>query len=220
MGSATWRKRLVKKKALGSGRSPVKVRLSGSERIGSGSRSRAPSTASTCPWTSHTITYPVHPQPGRPDQRHAGDPRQHPRPPAAALREHPQRVHHDRHQRRVGREAVQPADPPPQPHLLRDALRTTRTASRRGRRAAGTARWRSAPPAASPPARRCGRTGSSANRTAGSAPRRRARAPRATFRRPGGADLPCGSVTSGGPGRDSAARRGAVASFSGFRVAA
>ncbi len=33
----------------------------GSLNSGSASRNRAPSTASSCAWTSHTITYPVHP---------------------------------------------------------------------------------------------------------------------------------------------------------------
>jgi len=52
----------MKKNAPGIARSPTKVRAIGSEKIGSTSRSRAPSTARTRPGSSQIITSPVHPQ--------------------------------------------------------------------------------------------------------------------------------------------------------------
>ncbi len=57
-----WRKRLRKKNWPVIGASPTKVREIGSPKSGRASSIRAPVTASTWAWTSHTITYPVQPQ--------------------------------------------------------------------------------------------------------------------------------------------------------------
>ena len=51
-----------KKKVPGTGRSPTKARPIGSDRIGSASRIRAPSTASARPKVSHARMNPVTPE--------------------------------------------------------------------------------------------------------------------------------------------------------------
>jgi hypothetical protein len=120
-GSAMCTNRFRKKKAPGTGRSPAKMRPTGSESTGSTSNRRAPATASRRPKLSHAITKPVqvHASP-TPKQEEAAHPGPRARPPLARLTEEPQRMQDSGDDEEVGGIAMQRPHPAAEPGIGRE----------------------------------------------------------------------------------------------------